>query len=104
MAEHETYRVDVWDVDAFFAMLATFPESQQGRLTDLIAGHLRRAPNQMFPPLLKQLHGPWRRTYRWEMGKNRMLYRVDDVSRVVTIFYLGAHPDWEKRAGLGGRR
>jgi mRNA-degrading endonuclease RelE of RelBE toxin-antitoxin system len=85
-------------MDEFFAKLGSLPASQQERVTELMAGHLTRAPKEMHPPLLKALHGTWRGVYQFELGQdNRLLYEVDSDARVVRIVFLGHHPQWDRR-------
>ena len=93
------YSVEVWDLDEFFSILGSLPESQQTRVTELMAGHLGRAPRRTLPPLLKELRGKWKGVYQFELGNDcRLLYEVEDSPRkTVRIFFLGKHPEWDKR-------
>lgn len=97
------YSVEVWDTDEFFAMLATFPEDQQDRVTQLMANHLTTRPSQTRPPMLKRLKGVQAHLYQFECGgPRRLLYEIDQPNRRVLIVYLGQHPEWEKRGKVGG--
>ena len=98
MAEQAPYRVDVWDLDEFFRVLATFPLSQQERVTEFMANHFATRPKAMIPGVLKALRGPWSGTYQLECGGGRrLLYEIDEIERAVRIVYLGSHPEWERR-------
>ena len=98
MAGQAPHSVEVWKLDAFFAVLATFPPAQQKRITDFMAGHLSERPKVMVPGQLKELKGAWSGVYQLDCGKGRrLLYEVDDGARKVRIIYLGEHPEWDKR-------
>lgn len=100
MAEQEAkpYSIKVWDMDEFFAELQTFPDAQQKRITDFMAGYLRTKPRTIIPGQLTEMHGRWEGVFSLECGKSRrLMYEVDDATRTVRIIYLGKHPEWEKR-------
>ncbi len=98
MAGDQTYHIEVWDPDEFFAILETFPRSQQDRVTDFMANHLAVRPKVMIPGQLKELKGKWSGVYQLECGRGRrLLYEVDERGKKARILYLGDHPEWQKR-------
>ena len=102
MAEHEKRYSVVADWDEYFAELERCPESQQGRVTDLVANILTTNPKVTHPPLLKKLHGVHSHLWQFECGgSRRLLYSVDDRTMTVRIEYFGPHPPWDKPNMVG---
>jgi len=97
------YRINVFD--GFFAILETFPASQQELITEFMALHFTVRPRVMVPGKLKELKGAYRGVYQLECGGGRrLLYEIDEPKKLVQIIYLGNHPEWEKRQKMRGRR
>jgi len=101
-SEAARYSVEVWDWDDYWAAFEALPEAQQVRVSELMANHLPFRPNQMRPPLLKQLHGTHSHLKQFECGSHRLIYEVLEDEAKVRVVFLGLHPPWEKRAKVGG--
>jgi mRNA interferase RelE/StbE len=68
--------------------LASLPKDRQRQL----AGRIDGLEQDLFPPGVKKLEGE-DRLYRLRVGDYRILFEVDDATRIVTIVKIGHRRD-----------
>lgn len=88
--------------DEHWDELRAWREHDLNTLLAFLRDHASRTPTALIPGRLKLLHEPFRGHYQLSIGRRlRLIYRVDEVRRLVVVEYVGQHPDWRRSRRRG---